>query len=85
MADQTRGSFFSQHYYKLLLDLITYAGKGSIKVPSSFHERAKEVKKLMEVDNTGLAATLTSFQINAATVPINIETTNKQLSKILDA
>jgi cation transport regulator ChaB len=82
---QARGSALSSQYYKMLIDLMTFSGKGAIKVPTSYHQRVKEVKKLIEVDNTGLATTLTSFQINAATVPINIETQNKQLTKILDA
>jgi len=55
----------------------------NIFVPISYHSRMAKVKLLRSHDKTGIVNTVLDFMIHSATVPVKIETENKNLDKFL--
>ena len=53
--------------------------KSSISISSKYHEQMKEVRCLLKNDSTGFVNTILDFMVNAASVPLKIETKNESL------
>lgn len=55
----------------------------NINVPQRFHDRMDKIKTLMSNDKTGIVNTVLDFMVHSATVPLKIETQNKNLDEFL--
>lgn len=55
----------------------------NINVPFRFHDRMDKIKLLTSNDKTGMVNTVLDFMVHSATVPMKIETQNKNLDKYL--
>lgn len=55
----------------------------NINVPRSFHDRMDKIKLLTGNDKTGVVNTVLDFMVHSATVPMKIETQNKNMDEFL--
>ena len=74
MADTT--TIYVNNLFNLLLNKIT--------IPTEYHSQVKAVKEMLGDDLSGLADSLTDFQVNSADVDFRIETNNAELTRKLN-
>lgn len=81
MAYELKGKTPSLSWLNQLLKF--YQAK-TIKIPDSYRQRVLEIKKLLESDPSGLVNTVLDFAIECAVLNYEIETSNTNLTKILN-
>ena len=69
-------SIILNNLYSLLSNTIT--------IPSEFHGKVNAVKSMQKDDVSGMVDSLTDFQVDTATVDYKIETSNSNLTKLLN-
>lgn len=72
-----------EQYYSQLFDYLLSVGS-KIQVATEFHEQVKQVDAVLKNDYTAIISTIIDFMIQCATVDININTNNTNLTKIFE-
>src|SRR5208283_3178454 len=67
----------------LFMNYLLSALYRKVIVPNDFHTQAIAIREIMRNDVTGLIDTLTTFQVNSASVTYEIKTESDKLNKIL--
>ncbi|MHA2012786.1 MAG: ChaB family protein [Candidatus Helarchaeota archaeon] len=70
-------------YYNKLLDL-AFGYRQKISVPKEYHDQMAQINSLLKDDRTGLISTIIEYMIHSATVDININSDNANVTKILN-
>jgi len=65
-------------------DLISLFSNETIKVPREFHDQVSKLQRLLESDVSGLVNTLLDFAVDCALVDYKIETSNSNLTTLLN-
>jgi cation transport regulator ChaB len=65
-------------------DLIELFAEESIKVPNDFHTQVNEIQNILMSDTSGLINSILDFGVNCALVDYKVETSNDNLTKLLN-
>jgi hypothetical protein len=68
-----------------LYDIISLYMSKAITIPNNFKDQVKEVEEILKSDTSGLVNSLLDYAIDSACVDFSIETSNKNLTNILDS
>lgn len=75
-------SVIEQYYNRLFNLMLTPTGK--IKVADTYHNQMQQINSLLDNDKTGLVSTILEFMVHCATVDINFNTQNSNLTKLFN-
>ena len=67
-----------------LSGMIQLSGSDELTVPKDYHSQVKEVKSILKNDSSGLVNTILDFYVNCALVQYSVETSNKNLTDLLN-
>ena len=72
----------SDYYYNQVFDYLLSAGS-KIKVSNNFHGQITQIDTILKNDHTALISTVLDFMVHSATVDIQFNTDNSNLTKVL--